>query len=162
ADYVINGGSTEMVIYCMAGLARCMLESDNDVDVVSHVRDLTAHERARLERIRYTDPEWAQTPSDEATKISHHIDADMLNDTATKEKLIFWAMRFVQDEQFDPRTAEKKAAGWPMSDRELAQEASGRVCTIWEVNLFSLVLRRIADERWRRIEPLIKANKAAK
>jgi len=83
----------------------------------------------------------------------------MLSDTATKEKLVGWAMEFVHDDQFDPRPAKQKAAGWPMSDRELAQKVCGHVCAIWRATLFPLVLRRIAERRWREIE-LIKAKAA--
>jgi hypothetical protein len=57
ANYVIKGGSTEKVIYCMAALAYYMLKPDDDV--VSVARNLTADERARLERIRDTSPDFA-------------------------------------------------------------------------------------------------------
>jgi hypothetical protein len=59
AECVIEGDSTEEVIRSMSGLAHYMLMPYDEFGVVSESRDLTADERARLERIRDTNPDFA-------------------------------------------------------------------------------------------------------
>jgi hypothetical protein len=66
AKGVLDGSSPEHVLHNTAGLAYYILKLDDDV--VSEVRDLTADERARFERIRDTHPEFSEEPNEQTRR----------------------------------------------------------------------------------------------